>query len=283
TGRRGFTLIETLFAFVVAGFLTAFAMVAVQRTRSEAARIASMNNLRQIAIGTNHFTDVNGGRLPFHNFLDIWPYVGIASVDKKDDFSYPQPVLRSPADQTIKPPTLPPNGSYAQAGSMSWGNISYAANKEVFATFGRETLTGCSDGLSCVIAYGERYANCNETAVIWGLGNTVVGSTYYGAGDPDPSDIPSPNPSMRGPTFSSAHDVMPVSGPDGTGPSVPGVTFQVRPAAGDCDYRQLQTPHSGGMLTAYLDGSVRTTSAGVSPAVFWAAVTPAGRDGVGEP
>ncbi|HEY2783511.1 MAG TPA: H-X9-DG-CTERM domain-containing protein [Fimbriiglobus sp.] len=66
--------------------------------------------------------------------------------------------------------------------------------------------------------------------------------------------------------------------------SIPGVTFQVRPlpSAENCDPSLAQTPHVGGMLAAMADGSVRTVRPSVTPEVYWAAVTPAGGEVIGE-
>ena len=58
--------------------------------------------------------------------------------------------------------------------------------------------------------------------------------------------------------------------------SAPGWTFQVRPKLAECNYRVAQTPHTGGMLVAMFDGSVRTLGPGTSASVYWGMVTPAG-------
>ena len=49
----------------------------------------------------------------------------------------------------------------------------------------------------------------------------------------------------------------------------------------DCDPHLAQTPHSGGMLAAMCDGSVRTLAGGMSPATYWGAVTPDGGEVLG--
>ena len=48
------------------------------------------------------------------------------------------------------------------------------------------------------------------------------------------------------------------------------------------DGRMLQATQSAGLLVGMFDGSVKTISPGVSPATFWAAVTPAGGEAVSE-
>jgi hypothetical protein len=155
------------------------------------------------------------------------------------------------------------------------GGASYAANGQIFGTL--DTTSQITDGTGNTAVFGERYANCGKTAIIWSLysNGCQVEADRRSGRTPEPSCLP---PTDRQPSFAdpSHDDVMPVTVNGVTLPSVPGVTFQVRPSKEACDYRQLQTPHPGGMLTAYLDGSVRTTSPRVSPAVFWAAVTPAG-------
>jgi hypothetical protein len=58
-----------------------------------------------------------------------------------------------------------------------------------------------------------------------------------------------------------------------TRPSVPGQTFQVKPKPEDAWSGVPQTPFSGGLPTLLFDGSVRTISPKVDPAVFWGTVT----------
>ena len=84
----------------------------------------------------------------------------------------------------------------------------------------------------------------------------------------------------RRPSFADAgwDDIVPVTSGASpvTRPSVPGITFQVRPKPNLADARQLQTPYSGGLLVAMFDGSVRMIRPGVDETVFWGAITPAG-------
>ena len=55
-----------------------------------------------------------------------------------------------------------------------------------------------------------------------------------------------------------------------------GVTFQVKPKFLDADMRIPQTPFSAGLPVSMFDGSVRTISPRITPAVFWSLVPPAG-------
>jgi hypothetical protein len=56
----------------------------------------------------------------------------------------------------------------------------------------------------------------------------------------------------------------------------PALTFQVAPLPAQADSRFAQTPHPGGMLAAYLDGSVRTLAPNIDPAVYFGSMTPDG-------
>jgi hypothetical protein len=83
---------------------------------------------------------------------------------------------------------------------------------------------------------------------------------------------------MRAGTFADkrAGDVVPVTVRGVSKASVPGLTFQVSPPLGECNPRIVQTPHSSGMLAAWVDGSVRTVAPGISESNYWGLITPAG-------
>jgi hypothetical protein len=255
---------------------------AVQVIRHEAIRTTSVNRLRQISIATHHYVSVNNGRIPaypapttFQNPLPpgegvlpmIRPFLDSNISFIKNPQANNNYVLAflSPADPTWTDSTY---GDVTRE-----GNCSYVVNFQVFQA-GSKYPDTYTDSTTATIALGERYARCKKTGTDWGLSRQVCRA---GIEDDAPYISCSFTNSHR-PTFADPNydDVMPVTVNGVTLPSAPGVTFQVRPSKDACDYRQLQTPHPGGMLTAYLDGSVRTTSPRVSPAVFWAAVTPAG-------
>jgi len=278
--RTGFTLVEVLVTTVIAALLLGLVLTAAQAVRAEAVRAKSLNRLRQIGVAVQHYLATQNGRVPlgpgpFYGLREYMeaeriihfkrPWRGFATPEDAADSqtNHPYvPAFLSPAD-----PTFPDQGMN--------GCASYAANGQVFGAL--DTIGQVSDGAANTVVFGERYANCNRTAILWGLYSSGCQAEYNGQPGPSP-DIPCVNPPQRPPSFADPRiaDVLPIVAAGSTGPSVAGVTFQVRPTAEHCDYRQLQTPHPGGMLTAYLDGSVRTTSPTVSPAVFWSAVTPAG-------
>jgi hypothetical protein len=154
------------------------------------------------------------------------------------------------------------------------GNCSYGVNMQAFG--GRPHLgQTLRDGTSVTIGLAEHYARCS-TRHLFDFRAAGVGKVI----GPDPTLVRMP----RRPTFADPEldDVVPVlrGSPPTTSGSVPGKTFQVAPSPRDCDGSIPQTPHSGGMLTAFMDGSVRTTGGSVEPTVFWSLVTPAGGESV---
>jgi len=132
---------------------------------------------------------------------------------------------------------------------MSEGEItsSYAANGRVFLP-GTYFPQSIKDGTSNTIGFAEHYCLCagNPFEVYnkdVGLGNWPHRATFA--------------------------DILD-AGPGST------AIFQVTPRIVACDPALPQTPHSGGMLVALMDGSVRQLSPGMSPDTFWGAVTPNG-------
>jgi prepilin-type N-terminal cleavage/methylation domain-containing protein len=284
TRRSGFTLIELLVVIAIIAVLIGLMLPAVQKVREAAIRIQSTNHLKQLSLALQQYADLNGGGLPAVNggnyhggsqdwtlLLSVLPFVEQGAVWREYRSHYNDPgqmssahpirILMSPADPTL-------------IGDAVNGSASYAGNAQFFAP--RNRLTSIRDGLSNTIAYAEHYAFvCDGAHFNWAV------SDFPGSYHPPLKNGIS---FSRRTTFADPEmgDIVPVS--DGSGrtrASVPGVTFQTRPRVADCNPRIPQTPHSGGMLAALGDGSVRNLAPQMSESTFWAAVTPAGEEVLG--
>jgi prepilin-type N-terminal cleavage/methylation domain-containing protein len=270
--RNGYTLIEILVAIAIITVLIGLLAVAIVRVREASARTQSSNNVKQIILAAHHFAQVQNGRLPtvgnissesleINGRVIVWPetlqpaflvrvlpYIDQVPADVKRNRRVVRAYV-SPADPTAQ--ALVTKGE---------GVTSYAVNAQAFKRDPR--LPGSfADGISTTIALGEHYARCDDvTFYYW------TSSARY--------------PTRYRPAFADVGD-QPVTSGDPPISGIPGskiATFQLVPPIGRCAPGYAQTPHSGGMLIAMVDGSVRQISGSVSSPIFWALVTPSAGD-----
>jgi len=259
--RSGSTLLEVVVVLAILMILISLLVPAVMKARSTAICTQSKNNLRQIVIAAHSFASANNGALPTNVgndtvsagtcfYASLEPYIG--SID------YPNSLVVSPADPTV--------ALAAARGSRTI--VSYAVNARAFVDNPRMPGTFV-DGTSNTIALAEHYAKCGNLVFIdWPWRINPFGPT-------------------RRATFADIGDVVPMT--SGNPPmstsddkQLPNLTFQVAPRIDDCMANFAQTPHSDGMLAAFADGSVHQLSPSIAPHIYWALVTPAGGEEVGD-
>jgi prepilin-type processing-associated H-X9-DG protein len=133
---------------------------------------------------------------------------------------------------------------YGHAGTSYAGNLMVFGNSTTGPSGGRR-IENIPDGTSNTVAFAERYLNCYQGTAPCSGGCTYPTWGWYNGHPAGLWDVPLFN--------------------DGTtwqGATTQGI-FQTTPSINNCDWRVLQSAHSGTMQVGMADGSVR----GVAPAI----------------
>ncbi len=301
--RQGISLVEILIVIAIVAILIGLLLPAIQKIRRAAVRIDDTNRMRQLALTTAQVADISAGELPRFPNRENLPNVKFAntpypsllrhtwrnSIDPNIELGnegYKNRFFQSPADP-----------SFANGPSSNMGHVSYAANAMVFK-IGNTTSGSFPDGLSNTIFWSTHYARCAAGSFdFWNQEPSVhiLGRTIPIGADPDTWEYNIWLPLNRRSSFADEDcgDAIPKA-IEGQPPVAYGhsqhkkgsyyyaIMPQFAPSVEKCNPYVPNSFYADGILVAMGDGSVRFLSKSISEGTFWAAVTPAGGEILGD-
>jgi prepilin-type processing-associated H-X9-DG protein len=279
--------VELLVVIAIIGVLVALLLPAVQAARESARRTQCTNNLKQLALGCHNYHDTNNA-LPFayqqniSHLARLLPFLEQSALHDRVNYSLPftdpanafvmmanVPGFICPSDPNMLPPSLGgTNNYYANMGSnivnsapstTSGGvNFGLADQNGAFSASTAVRFADILDGTSNTALMSERPRGDGSNGISTPLSDTYQPGTYPATADQAMADCLAVNPT-------DLH-VLP--------PNQRSCMFPPQRIATTAGSR-----HTGGVMVAMADGSVRFVSRTIN-VLTWRAL--GSRDG-GEP
>jgi prepilin-type N-terminal cleavage/methylation domain-containing protein len=285
--RRGLSLIETLVVLAIIGLLIALLVPAIAKVRGTMLRLHSSNNLRQMMTAMHQFATESGDGFPAFAqpqfeyvgslYFAILPYI-------EEDLTKAIATGNVPYGSRHRVKTFVDPADWSIADLTEGGYTSYAANGQVFQVR-RKLPGGFDDGMANTLVFGQHLGRIHKPSLY--VDFQWADQTISLVHRPLPPRKRLPSYVIRrasfadfqpnfGPYDPAIDDVYPITRNGVTIGSIAELYFQYRPTLGEADQRICQGYHTGGMLVAMADGSVRLMSHSIKPNVYWSLVTPSG-------